>query len=719
MHSFFVTCPLWIESLLADELRGMNASDVKETRSGVSVDGAVETALRVCLWSRFANRVLMPLAVFHAATPEDLYDGARSIPWEDHLAPDSTLAVDATVSGSEISHSRYAALKIKDAVVDRFRDQFGRRPSVQVNNPDVRINAHIHRNEATLSLDLSGESLHKRGYRRNKGTAPLKENLAAAILARAGWPRMAAEGRSFIDPMCGAGTLPIEAALMAADIAPGLLRTYFGFTGWKGFDPGVWTHLQVEARYRKQDGLTRLPIINGYDSDGKILKSARENVKRAGLEGKITFQRRDIGALRSPEEGMRGLVVVNPPYGVRQGELDRLKGLYEMLGDTLRENFEGWNASVFTGNPDLGKMLGMRATRTHTLYNGAIRCKLIHFNVEKDRFFQETLSPGGWPKIPNPTAFRETGGEMFANRLRKNIRTIGKWAKKEGISCYRIYGADVPEYNVAVDLYGDLVHVQEYRAPVTVDAEDAKARLRQVMSIIPEVLKAPAEKIFLKVRERQRGRSQYEKLRESGRFHEMAEGGLKFLVNLEDYLDTGLFLDHRLTRAMIREMARGKTFLNLFAYTGAASVYAAAGGASSTTSVDMSNTYTDWARKNMALNDLKGKDHRFIKADCIKWVRNTKARYHLIFLDPPTFSASRGMEGTFDVQRDHITLITETAKLLYGDGTLIFSNNRRGFEMGSDSLADLNVEDITARTIPRDFARNPGVHNCWRITRKS
>jgi len=708
-----------IESLLAGELRGMEASNIKETRSGVSCDGVVETALRICLWSRFANRVLMPLAVFPAATPEELYDGVRSIPWEDHLSPANTLAVDTTVSGSEISHSRYAALKIKDAVVDRFRDQVGRRPSVQVKNPDVRINARIHRNQATISLDLSGESLHKRGYRQDKGIAPLKENLAAAILARAGWPGMAAEGRPFIDPMCGAGTLPIEAALMAADIAPGLLRPYFGFMGWKGFDPRVWTHLQVEARYRRKDGFIHLPVITGYDVDGRILKSARENLKRAGLDGKITFQSQDIGSLRSPGEGNFGLVAVNPPYGERQGEVDKLKGLYQRLGKTLRENFEGWNASIFTGNPDLGKEMGIRAVRTHTLYNGAIKCKLIHFTIKKSRFFKETLTAGGWPKTPGTPASREAGGGMFANRLRKNIRTIGKWAEEEGITCYRLYGADIPEYNVAVDVYGDLVHVQEYRAPATVEAAGAEARLRQVMSIIPEVLKIPAEKIFLKVRERQRGRSQYEKLHESGRFHEVTEGGLKFLVNLEDYLDTGLFLDHRLTRKMVGEMARGKNFLNLFAYTGAATVHAAAGGASFTTSVDMSNTYTDWARKNMALNGLKGKNHRFIKADCMKWIEAAKARYDLIFLDPPTFSASKGMEGTFDVQRDHVGLITGTAKLLSGSGILIFSNNRRGFEMDLASLSGLIVEDITARTIPRDFARNPGVHNCWRIARES
>ncbi len=718
MLRFFATCPKGIESLLFDELRSLGASSVKETRAGASFEATLETALAVCLWSRLANRVLLPLSTFPSPTPAALYDGVREILWEDHLSPDKTLAVDAVVSGSSITHSRYAALKTKDAVVDRLRDQTGTRPSVKTSEPDLRINVYIHKDEATISLDLSGDSLHRRGYRTVKGEAPLKENLAAAMLIRARWPQIAAEGRPFVDPMCGSGTLPIEAALMAADIAPGLLRSHFGFLGWKGFDSRIWTHLQVDARYRKKEGLSRLPGISGFDRDKNAVSSALANLKRADLEGKIHFEKRSIENLEvgSKQKSVHGLVVVNPPYGERVGEIQKLRGLYHELGIKLREDYPGWNAAVFTGNPELGKELEMRAHRTHTLYNGPIKCRLLHFEISKEWFYKELLEPTR--KKAAPTVPEPLNGEMFANRLRKNMRIIGKWAKKEGISCYRLYDADIPEYNLAVDIYQDMIHIQEYRAPDSVDPTRAGNRLQNALVTVGEVLDAVPEHVYLKVRQRQRGTSQYERMDEGGKFHEVREGQLKFLVNLEDYLDTGLFLDHRLTRRMIGKMARGKSFLNLFAYTGTATVYAAAGGASSTTTVDMSSTYLNWARRNMALNAFVGKGHRFARADCLSWIAREKKLYDLVFLDPPTFSTSKSMESTFDVQRDHVQLIKMTADRLSRDGTLVFSNNRRRFEMDLASLKHLRIEDITEQTIPRDFARSPRIHNCWLIRKK-
>jgi 23S rRNA (guanine2445-N2)-methyltransferase / 23S rRNA (guanine2069-N7)-methyltransferase len=718
MLRFFATCPKGIESLLLDELRSLGALSVKETRAGVSFEGTLETALAACLWSRLANRILLPLSTFSSPTPEALYGGVKEIVWEDHLPPDGTLAVDAVVSGSAITHSRYAALKTKDAVVDRFRERTGSRPSVKTREPDLQINVHIHKDEATISLDLSGDSLHRRGYRTVKGEAPLKENLAAAILIRARWPQLAAEGRPFIDPMCGSGTLAIEAALMAADIAPGLLRSHFGFLGWKGFESRIWTPLQVDARYRKKEGLPRLPGISGFDHDKHAVSSALANLKRAGLEGRVHFEKRSIENLvvSNKQKSIQGLIVVNPPYGERIGEVQKLRGLYHELGTKLREDYPGWNASVFTGNPELGMELWMRAHRTHTLYNGPIKCRLLHFKISEEWFYKEVLE-----STRNKAAHivpKSLNGEMFANRLRKNMRITGKWAKKEGISCYRLYDADIPEYNLAVDIYQDMIHIQEYRAPDSVDPTRASDRLQDALVTVREVLDVAPEHIYLKVRQRQRGTSQYERMGEGGKFHEVREGQLKFLVNLEDYLDTGLFLDHRLTRRMVGKMARGKSFLNLFAYTGAATVYAAAGGASSTTTVDMSSTYLNWARRNMALNAFGGRGHRFTRADCLSWIAREKKRYDLVFLDPPTFSTSKSMESTFDVQRDHVQLIKMTADRLTKDGILIFSNNRRRFEMDIASLNHLRIEDITGQTIPKDFARSPRIHNCWLIRKK-
>lgn len=313
------------------------------------------------------------------------------------------------------------------------------------------------------------------------------------------------------------------------------------------------------------------------------------------------------------------------------------------------------------------------------------------------------------------------GTEMLVNRLRKNLRHLGKWARREGVTCYRVYDGDVPEYALAVDLYEGWAHAQEYAAPATVDPVRAQGRLADAMAVIPEALGIPAERVVLKVRRRQKGLAQYERQAATGQFREVHEGGLRFLVNLSDYLDTGLFLDHRPTRALIRSLARGGRFLNLFAYTGTASVYAAAGGAASTTTVDMSSVYVDWARRNMALNGFaEGRTHRLVRADCLTWLATPRPeRYHVIFADPPTFSNSKRMgENTFEVQRDHAALILAAARLLARDGVLLFSNNFRHFRMHHSTLPGMIIEDISRATLPPDFLRNPRIHNCWRIMRR-
>ncbi len=711
---FFATCPKGIGDILAAELTSFGAEGTKESAAGVSFTGTLEAAYRACLWSRVASRILLPLADFPVTSEDDLYQGVRDVPWEEHFSPDSTFAVSASGKAGTVEHTHFASLKVKDAVVDRFRDLLGTRPSIDIKQPDLRLNLHLARDVGTVSLDLSGEALHKRGYRHEKGKAPLKENLAAAILIRAGWPQLAIDGSPFIDPMCGSGTLPIEAALMAGDVAPGILRSSFGFMGWKNHHTGTWTNLQVEARYRMKEGLERLPVILGYDSDRAAIRAALDNLQRAGLEKRVHFERLDLGSLTVPPavRDRKGLVIVNPPYGERLGEGEDLKALYATIGERLRTQFRQWRAAVFTGNPELGKEMGLRAVKTNNLYNGTIKCRLLHFDVQEERFTRGILEGSA-----ESTLDSEAGEEarMFANRLRKNLRTLGKWAEGEDISCYRLYDADVPEFNLAVDLYDDHVHVQEYEAPYSVDPGRAAARLEAALVQIQEVLGLTKDQVHLKVRRRQRGGSQYDKKEEQKQFLRVDEGDLDFLVNLTDYLDTGLFLDHRITRSMIRGLAAGKSFLNLFCYTGSATVYAAIGEASSTTSVDMSNTYIDWARRNMRLNSFGGQQHRFFRADVLQWIRKEKGRYDLIFLDPPTYSRSKTMDSDFDVQRDHVSLIRDTAGLLAPGGTLLFSTNRRGFSLDKDALDDLRIEDITDATIPRDFKRRPGIHKCFKI----
>jgi 23S rRNA (guanine2445-N2)-methyltransferase / 23S rRNA (guanine2069-N7)-methyltransferase len=718
---FFATAPKGIPPLLVEELKTFGASGVKETLAGASFKGDLETAYRACLWSRLANRILMPIANIAAGDPDELYLGVQSIPWEDHLEPDGSLAVNFTSTRSKITHTHYGALKVKDAIVDRFSGKYGVRPSVALKNPDIRIHVYLLRNKATVSLDLSGESLHMRGYRKDGREAPLKENLAAAILIRAGWFEVVRAGGGLIDPMCGSGTIPIEAALMAADVAPGRLRRYFGFFNWKGHQEEIWKKLVQEAEQRAIAGMEILTPIIGYDSDRKAVRAAHSNLERAGLEGRVHFERRELADLKPhPAIGSRsGIVVVNPPYGERMGDRKAIGELYESLGQRLRNHFKGWKASVLlTEETDPGKRIGIRARKIHTFYNGAIKCKLLNFDVEPERYFdpdQTALSRPTGPRL-NPNTRPEI--RMFENRIRKNLRRLKNRLKRENIHCYRLYDRDLPEYAVAIDRYEDFLHVQEYEAPRSVDPRKAKERLNDILVKLPEILEIPKNQVFLKVRSHQRGDSQYPKLGSERVFHQVREGGLKFLVNFVDYLDTGLFLDHRTTRQIIGEMVRGKSFLNLFSYTGTATVYAAKGGAKSTVSVDTSETYLDWARRNLALNGYAEYRHTFVQADCLSWMDAENRKYDVIYLDPPTFSNSKKLKRDFEVQRDHVELIRRAVRLLDKNGVLIFANNFRRFRLDSAALNHLKIVDMTRETLPFDFYRSPGIHHCWEIMRK-
>jgi 23S rRNA (guanine2445-N2)-methyltransferase / 23S rRNA (guanine2069-N7)-methyltransferase len=721
-RSFFVTAAMGTTDLLAAELSALGAADLHETRGGVHGTGTLETAYRACLWSRVGLRVLWPVGQFQARDPDSLYAGVVGLDWSAHLGPENTLAVDFTSHGSDLTHSRYAAQKVKDAVVDQLRERFGSRPSVDVVMPDVRINVRIDREAAVASIDLAGDSLHRRGYRERQLVAPMKENLAAAILLRAGWPQIAADGGAFVDPMCGSGTLPIEAALIAGDIAPGMLRQRFGFTRWRGHDAACWQRLVIEAESRRAMGRIGPGRIFGFDADPAAIRAAGQNAGRAGLQGLVRFARSGLGEL-PPAPAATGLLATNPPYGERLGQDDDLRALYELLGRKLREGYEGWEAAVFTGNPPLGRALGIEARRTHRMMNGAIECRLLRLAISPQHY-ERTREPGRPPQIDAEAARARPGAQMFANRLRKNLKELGSWARREGISCFRLYDADMPEYAFAIDLYrgdplgqqGAWLYVQEYAAPSTVDRGKARARREEALSVLSEVTGVPGEAIFMRTRRPQKGSAQYERLSERGEFDVVEEGGLQFLVNFTDYLDTGLFLDHRILRSRIREMAAGKRFLNLFAYTGTATVYAASGGAAGTLTVDMSRTYLDWARRNLELNGLGTAAHVYERADCIAWLeQDDSRRFDLVFLDPPTFSNSKSMEREFDVQRDHAGLIRGALRRLAPGGTLIFSTNLQRFKLDTGALADLRVEDWSAATLPRDFARRPRIRSVYAL----
>lgn len=386
----YATTPKGLELLLVDELRALGATDASEKLAGVSFTGDLTLAYKACLWSRLANRILLKLKQFPAATPEKLYAGTRSIDWNEYLNKDGTLAVNFVTTQSAITHTLFGAQKVKDAIVDQMRDRFGARPNVDRDRPDVSVYVYLNKDIATLYLDLSGESLHKRGYRLAGGAAPLKENLAAAILLRAGWPEVAKQGGTLLDPMCGSGTLLTEAAMMAADIAPGLQREYYGFFGCKGFDAAAWRTLVKEAELRKAAGLRKLPMIVGYDINPEAIKIAFENIERADLRGKVHVEKRDIADFAPKAKEQTGLIVINPPYGERLGEEDELQPLYTCIGDRFKAAFTGWRAALFTGNPDLGKTMGIRAKKFYSLYNGAIPCKLLIFDIQPNYFIDRS-----------------------------------------------------------------------------------------------------------------------------------------------------------------------------------------------------------------------------------------------------------------------------------------------------------------------------------------
>jgi 23S rRNA (guanine2445-N2)-methyltransferase / 23S rRNA (guanine2069-N7)-methyltransferase len=707
---WIATAPVGAASVLAEELAQFGASDIRERSHDVKFQGTLEVGYRACLWSRAATRVLLSVGSIDASSSKNLYEAVKRIDWREHLAPGATLACDCSGGNESIRHTIYGSQLLKDAVCDNLRDATGERPNIKPERPDVLLHLHVEGPTALVSVDFSGESLHRRGYRVEGGRAPLKENVAAAVLLRAGWQGINDAGGPLVDPMCGSGTFLIEAALIAADAAPALERDYFGFTGWSGHDAALWDRLCAEARARRGAKVSRRCIL-GSDVDADAVRMAIENGEHAGVADWLHVEKRALSEVTRPKSDV-GLVVTNPPYGERIGAESGLSELYSELGRTLREQFMGWQAAVLTGNPPLARNLGIYAKRTHRVYNGTIECRLLRFdlNPASEQRPAEVVR-ADWSSRP--------GAQMFANRLRKNLKLFDAWALREHIECFRVYDADMPEYAFAIDLYGREgrhVHVQEYAPPKTVNQESARERRREVLAVLPEVLSVPLQHVHSRVRKPQKGSEQYEKRENVAERHVVREGGLKFWVNFRDYLDTGLFLDHRIMRQMLRDWAKDTDFLNLFCYTGSATVYAAGGGARSTTSVDLSNTYLDWAHENLLLNGFGGAEHELFRADCLEWLESQAIwgpRFDLIFVDPPTFSNSKRMEGVLDVQRDHVGMIRRSLQLLRPGGRLVFSTNYTRFKLDSEALAGLAIEDITARTIPKDFERHAKIHRCF------
>ncbi|EFU67829.1 bifunctional 23S rRNA (guanine(2069)-N(7))-methyltransferase RlmK/23S rRNA (guanine(2445)-N(2))-methyltransferase RlmL [Aggregatibacter segnis] len=715
MKQLFATTARGFEELLKSELTELGAQDAKVAQGGVHYWADDETLYRTLLWSRLSSRILLPIVQAKVFSDLDLYSAVVGVNWLDYFDEKVHFFVDFNGTNQEIRHTQFGAMRVKDGIVDYFERHGLARPNVDKEQPDIRIHAYLNRDDVVLSLDLSGDALHMRGYREDTGKAPLRETLAAAIVLRSGWQK----GTPLVDPMCGSGTLLIEAAQMEAQIAPQLYRLHWGFNFWQGHNQVAWEKVKEEALALAEAEKQREnpPHFYGFDLDHRVLQKAKQNAKNAGVAHLMQWQQGDVAAIKNPSPNVAGTVICNPPYGERLDTTPALIALYSVFGQRLKQQFAGWNASIFSGEPSLLDCLRLRSHRQFKAKNGPLDC------VQKNYQIAERAEQSA---VENALEFDRTSSVTsevaldFANRLQKNIKKIEKWAKQQGLDAYRLYDADLPEYNLAVDRYADHIVVQEYAAPKNIDENKARQRLLDAVNAILQVTGIETNKLILKVRQKQKGTNQYEKLANKGEYFYVNEYGAKLWVNLTDYLDTGLFLDHRLTRKMLGEMSQGKDFLNLFAYTGSATVHAALGKAKSTTTVDMSNTYLNWAEQNLLLNDIEGKQHKLIQADCLQWLEKCDRQFDLIFVDPPTFSNSKRMEDSWDVQRDHIKLMTNLKRILRPNGTIVFSNNKRGFKMDFAKLEELGLSavEISHKTLPLDFERNKQIHNCWLVTLK-
>jgi 23S rRNA (guanine2445-N2)-methyltransferase / 23S rRNA (guanine2069-N7)-methyltransferase len=732
----FVTGHKGFETLLFHELRmvlGDSEAVLEKRYGGVEITGDLDAIYRLCLHSRLANRVFCELAKVRVEDDDQLYQAVSKIDWAQHLEANGSLAVSATLSRSKLTHSHFAALRVKDAIVDQFRERSGDRPSVEKNQPDIQIHLNIHQDQASISLDLSGDSLHRRGYRLEHTGAPLKEHLAAALLMQAGWNKEGSETRQLVDPMCGSGTFAIEAAMMAANIAPGLKRSYFGFSHWRLHQPERWQDCLQQARA----AVISDPDVEIYasDYDSSALQVSATNAQRAGVEHLIQFSHQQVGDLELPATSTETLVICNPPYGQRLQAEHGLAELYADLGAAVRRMAPA-RLAIISANPDLLHRLQLNRLARKDVRNGPIECLFAQFatvatvaTVAADDASEASRavvleSPVRLvsKEVDDPAAV------PLRNRLQKNAKHLQRWARRSEVSCYRVYDADLPEFSFSLDRYQsdidpsiEWLHLQEYQAPASIDPEVAAQRIELAQQVVGEVFAVPQDRLFCKTRSRQRGAGQYQKRDDRGEFYQVREASAALLINLSDYLDSGLFLDHRITRDRVFRESNGKRVLNLFCYTATVGVLAALGGADSVVNVDLSANYLKWARENHQINGLDDEQrYSFLRADIVALLQHPSRHslqrdFDLIFLDPPSFSNSSKMQDTLDIQRDHANLISLAMALLLPGGLLLFSTNRRGFKMAAEVEAKFSLSDITHATVSEDFKRNPKIHKCWEI----
>lgn len=702
----FVSCPKHLELLLRDELLELGASAAAEGLAGVHATATADVWMKTVMWSRLANRIYLKIDSANCADKKELYKAVMAVEWAKCCSDiPKTLSIKFNGTNKELKNTHFSSQVSKDAICDQMNEAYGLRPKVVKSDGHLSVYLRLKYKKVDIYQDITGHSLHQRGYRGINTLAPLKENLAAAILIRAGWPAAAKQHHNLIDPMCGSGTLLTEGWQIACDIAPNTKLKSHALFSWCHFDAHGWTQLMIEAEQRAEAGIANYKgQIIGVDHHKDSIKQANQNLANLPHNKRISFQYQTLEKFKIPPRN--NLIVCNPPYGVRLQK--NYLSSWIQLRDWLKNNVKEAVAAVLTPDEAKGWILGYRATQSYALLNGAIPIQLKLFDVNASNQFE----------IPEGQLFAlPAAAQMLANRLKKNKNNLRQWLENNEIEAYRLYDADLPEYAVAIDCYQNHIHVQEYQAPKTIEPKKALLHLNHVMLAIQAVLQPKIEKIHLKTRQIQKESNQYDKFNDQEDRFVINECGRKYLVDLEQYLDTGLFLDHRWLRNQVEHKSAGQKVLNLFSYTGAISVAAAKGGAKSVTSVDTSKTYLKWAEENFALNGLRKPQHEFIRADVMNYLARCTDQFDIIIADPPTFSNSHSREEDWEVQKDHQRLIDACMNLLSKTGVLYFSNNFRKFVLDIDIKDKYKLFDITIKSFDPDFKKS-NIHHCFSIEHK-
>ena len=745
-------CAFGLEGPVKWELKKLGYDPKGSGPGRIRFEGDWQDVARTNLWLRTADRVLVEIVQFEAPDFDALFDTLKGMDWQDWLPADAKFPVTGRSRLSQLTSVPAVQRTVKKAIVESMLAAYGGE-TLPETGPEFKIDVAILNDIAAITLDTTGASLHKRGYRKSFGDAPLKETLAAALVMLSVWN----PERPLIDPFCGSGTIPIEAALIGRNIAPGKNRD-FAFQNWPQCE-GVDVSEHLDAAGIGFEGKLQ---ISATDIDEEVLRFARINAEKAGVADDIHFQQKPFAELRSKRQ--HGCVIANPPYGERLGEGKRLLPLYRSFPAVL-QRLPTWSHFVLTSFEKFEGLLQKSADRRRKLYNGRIECMYYQFlgpkpprkdhasttaelatenlaSVDVEASDQQARvesvvdtangvtdgsvnkvvgndSPESSPVFGGLTGKDHEQAELFAARLKKRSRHLRRWPTKRGITCFRLYERDIPELPFVVDRYEEQFHMTEYERPHDRDPGRHAAWLELMKKTVAKTFELPIQQVHLKARLRQRGDLQHGRVASKTKQLTVQEAGLKFLVNLTDYIDTGLFLDHRQTRSMVMEESKEQDFLNLFAYTGAFSVYAAAGGAKSTTTVDWSNTYLDWARENMELNGFDGSEHEFVRQDSLDFISllPDDKKFGLAVVDPPTFSNSKRTDKVWDVQDGYLELLNRLSRKLTESGVVYFSTNFRKFKFDESGLPDFDCREISNQTVPEDF-RNRRIHRCWKLNKK-